>query len=1043
MTEGVTGHQGDSARARFVAELAALRGRSVVTTDDISDWIRNRKSRTVAPSTIGDWLKPQATIPRTDEKFLLVVECLHAAASQQWTSAALERWKRLRAAAYAESRLSAQQPREAGTVAAAAEPVGVGEGDGGPASVVVGLVPKEPAHFVYRDQLRDLDEGLAHGRVAVVVTGMRGAGKTQLAAAYARQVLDHERGLVGWVNAETIDTLYTGMAEIADHLGVAAPDGDPVKSAHRLRDHLNNHPDRHLLVLDNATDPDQLRVVLPTRGGTRVMVTTTNQAMTRLADVTVDAGTGYTPEQAHTYLREATGILDDPDGEQELAEELGCLPLALAAAAAAITTARPPLTYQTYLQRLRVQPLPRALRRRDGADHPLRVDQAIMMSIQAAGTSTDDPELDTVVAWLLGLFAVLASTGVDRELLTHPQPALDELVDDAIERCVQHSLLSWSTDNILFTHRLTARVLREKARETNTVGTVLTAALDLLEAHLFDEDPWARRIEGARLVDHIDTLAGSGLPEHATHEIRTRLLSHRRWATLQLTAAADLARAIKLAHTNHTDHERVLGTDHPDTLTARNNLAGAYQSAGRLTEAIPLYEQTLADRERILGLDHPDTLTARNNLAGAYQSAGRLTEASDLLDQTLADCERVLGADHPNTLAARNNLAATYQLAGRLTEASDLHNRILADCERVLGADHADTLAARNNLAQAYQSAGRVTESIPLFEQTFTDYKRVLGPDHPSTLRSRSNLAQAYRSVERLGEAIPLFEQNLADYEDVLGTDHPDTLTARNHLARAYEMAGRLTEAILLFEQTLTDRERILGPDHPRTLNSRNNLAGAYESAGRLGEAIELYEHNLAESERVLGSDHPDTLQSRNNLAYTYHSADRLTEAIPLFERVLADRERVLGPDHPDTLQSRNNLAGAYHSADRLTEAIPLFERALADRERVLGPDHPETLQSLNNLAGAYHSAGRLTEAIPLLKRTLTVRERILGPDHPDTLTARNNLAQVSQSTGRLSEAIPLFEQLLARRERELGSNHPLTRALRDYLAVMRVWRWK
>ena len=75
------------------------------------------------------------------------------------------------------------------------------------------------------------------------------------------------------------------------------------------------------------------------------------------------------------------------------------------------------------------------------------------------------------------------------------------------------------------------------------------------------------------------------------------------------------------------DSERVLGADHPDTLTSRNNLAGAYASAGRLDEAIPLSERTLADRERVLGADHPDTLTSRNNLAYAYQSAGRLDEA--------------------------------------------------------------------------------------------------------------------------------------------------------------------------------------------------------------------------------------------------------------------------------------------------------------------------------------------------------------------------------------------------------------------------------
>ncbi|WP_181725773.1 tetratricopeptide repeat protein, partial [Nocardia gipuzkoensis] len=40
-----------------------------------------------------------------------------------------------------------------------------------------------------------------------------------------------------------------------------------------------------------------------------------------------------------------------------------------------------------------------------------------------------------------------------------------------------------------------------------------------------------------------------------------------------------------------------------------------------------LYEQTLIDRERILGAEHPDTLTSRNNLASTYQAAGRTAEA--------------------------------------------------------------------------------------------------------------------------------------------------------------------------------------------------------------------------------------------------------------------------------------------------------------------------------------------------------------------------------------------------------------------------------
>jgi tetratricopeptide (TPR) repeat protein len=96
---------------------------------------------------------------------------------------------------------------------------------------------------------------------------------------------------------------------------------------------------------------------------------------------------------------------------------------------------------------------------------------------------------------------------------------------------------------------------------------------------------------------------------------------------------------------------------------SRNNLAYAYQSAGRLGEAIPLFEQTLADSERVLGTDHPRTLALRNNLAGAYETAGRLGEAIPLFEQALADSERVLGADDPHTLVSRNNLAYAHLMA--------------------------------------------------------------------------------------------------------------------------------------------------------------------------------------------------------------------------------------------------------------------------------------------------------------------------------------------------------------------------------------------
>ena len=60
----------------------------------------------------------------------------------------------------------------------------------------------------------------------------------------------------------------------------------------------------------------------------------------------------------------------------------------------------------------------------------------------------------------------------------------------------------------------------------------------------------------------------------------------------------------------------------------------------------------------MLGADHPDTLTVRNNLAVAYYSAGRLAEAIDVWEELLPDCQQVLGLEHPLTKQVEKNLEA-------------------------------------------------------------------------------------------------------------------------------------------------------------------------------------------------------------------------------------------------------------------------------------------------------------------------------------------------------------------------------------------------
>ena len=55
---------------------------------------------------------------------------------------------------------------------------------------------------------------------------------------------------------------------------------------------------------------------------------------------------------------------------------------------------------------------------------------------------------------------------------------------------------------------------------------------------------------------------------------------------------------------------RLLGPEHPSTLTAQANLAVSYNQARRTADAMAILERVAADRERLLGPEHPDTIAA-------------------------------------------------------------------------------------------------------------------------------------------------------------------------------------------------------------------------------------------------------------------------------------------------------------------------------------------------------------------------------------------------------------------------------------------------
>jgi hypothetical protein len=146
--------------------------------------------------------------------------------------------------------------------------------------------------------------------------------------------------------------------------------------------------------------------------------------------------------------------------------------------------------------------------------------------------------------------------------------------------------------------------------------------------------------------------------------------------------------------------KRVLGPEHPQTLSNASNLAAFLSEQGKYAEAEVMQRELLAVQKRVLGPEHPHTLTSANNLATSLSKQGKYAEAEHLLQATLESFERILGPAHPIAVQIATNLDHSKpptkrggKAAARRAAAPALLPTTLAEAEASARAAEAELLA--------------------------------------------------------------------------------------------------------------------------------------------------------------------------------------------------------------------------------------------------------------------------------------------------------------------------------------------------------------
>src|ERR1700752_4264198 len=192
-----------------------------------------------------------------------------------------------------------------------------------------------PRHFIGRDQvLNDIRAALTQGDGRVAITalhGLRGVGKTTLAAAYADRCRADYRA-TWWIRAQTDSTMRADLVALGVRLGWVAPDEKEEAALFTVKEKLRHEGDGILLIFDNANNADELRVYLP-RGGLAQIIVTSNAPSWRGVAAPVEIEV-WPKEIGAEYLIEATGRRGEREAALALSEALGGLPLAHEQAAA-------------------------------------------------------------------------------------------------------------------------------------------------------------------------------------------------------------------------------------------------------------------------------------------------------------------------------------------------------------------------------------------------------------------------------------------------------------------------------------------------------------------------------------------------------------------------------------------------------------------------------------------------------------------------------------------------------------------------------------
>ncbi|KAH0544047.1 hypothetical protein FGG08_001665, partial [Glutinoglossum americanum] len=537
----------------------------------------------------------------------------------------------------------------------------------------------------------------------VVLLGMGGQGKTQLALDYCRvaRASGRYQGLF-WVDASSPSTVSHGFETIVAKISRTGRVFDDAESKIAfVKETLGGWQIPWLIVFDNYDQPKEfgdIAAYFPHGEAGAILITSRHSDSERLG-VTIRV-TQMTEDEGLELLLRQTKLDRNDDNIVEgrkIIQKLGYLPLAIDQAGAYINMRKLPLLLfaKHYDERrevvLKHTPPLWEYRKRLSEDRDetlLSVFTTWELSFQQIGNSKNERMM---IGHFLTLSSFFDAANVSEDLFrSHLASTRKPL------RRIEHFIPRGARDRYKrpwWMEYFISGGVWDQYKYQDTIAELLS--LSLLQGLNIDSGE-SRFSLHPLIADWLKLRINLKDRQKYTIEATMILKSYidmQDREALPLQTKLDILSHVDMCLRN--DREYLRGLDESNTASLKGSastFASFYQSHCRYQDAEAMYQRALAGREKALGPDHTSTLSTVNNLGNLYGDQSRLADAEAMYQRALAGREKALGPDHTSTLSTVNNLGNLYGDQSRLADAEAMYQRALAGREKALGPDHTSTL---------------------------------------------------------------------------------------------------------------------------------------------------------------------------------------------------------------------------------------------------------------------------------------------------------------------------------------------------------------